>query len=571
MPTTEIIDNATTAASKTAGSSSLTATVSPKDSDEKLSSKQHHKKLPPALKQQLESCTNLPSLPAVAIKIINLAKQPTAGTTDLAKVIEADPTLSAKILAAANSTFYSASQFNSLQQAINRLGMEAALALALSFSLVKVKSKGLKLDKYWKRATISGLVVRELKKIPNLNFDVERVYLAAILQDIGILALNEIQPTGYTKLCSLAKNHWQLAKLERKEFGASHLAVGYWLGKTWGLPSRFNKLILASHTPAKEIEGNESKHNNLRVLAFSGLVADTWLHPDRKLAMSQAYQASQDYLNLTEQQFNHLLLQVQEKLPEITRLFELSLPKKINAFKLLQEAQQLLVERNLSLMQKLAKQEDELVSLNLESKQLQKQLNKDSLTGIHNRQYIKQQLDLHFKEVQDTQGVLSAVFIDLDFFKHINDGYGHAIGDEVLIAFAAKLEQLTPTDCFAGRYGGEEFVVLLPNSNLANAKSFALQLQQELAALPLLIYNKKTKEVTHVQHLQQTKNLNPAQQEEISISASIGLAEYDPSQETQFAQPDDLVNAADQAMYDAKRTGRNRIMLFTAEGSKTLQ
>lgn len=535
--------------------------------------KKPNKELPPLLIKQLEKCTSLPSLPAVAIKVINLAKQPTAGTVDLAHIIEADPSLSAKILSAANSSYYTTGSFNSLQQAINRLGMETSLALALSFSLVRIKSKtkGLDLDRYWKRAAISGLVVRELNKISNLSFDIERVYLAAILQDIGMLALNEIQPAAYKQLCLLAKNHLELAHLEEEKFGASHLSVGYWLGNTWSLPSRFNKLILASHTPAQQINNSRSKHNNLRVLAFAGLVADTWLHTDRKLAMTLAYQASQSYLNLTEHEFNHLLLQVQEKLPEIARLFELSMPKKIDPFKLLQEAQQLLVERNLSLMQKLAKQESELASLSLESKQLQKQLNKDSLTGTHNRQYIKQQLDLHFKEVQKTQGVLSAVFIDLDFFKQINDGYGHAVGDEVLIAFATKLKQLTPKGCFAGRYGGEEFVVLLPNNDLANAKDFALELQKELAALPLLIYEKKTKKIIHVKDLQQIENLNPAQEEKISISASIGLAEYDPNQETKFAKPDDLVNAADQAMYDAKRTGRNRIMLFTAEGSKTLQ
>lgn len=506
-------------------------------------------KIPQTLLAELEGCQNLPSLPAVAREVVNLAKQPSAGTSDLAAVLEADPSLSAKILAAANSTFYTSSKFNSLQQAINRLGMDSALALALSFSLAKVSKKhvkGLNLDKFWKRAVISGLLVRLISRLFKLNFEVERVYLAAILQDIGMLALNEIHPESYVNLYSMAVNHRQLARFEKKEFGASHVIVGYWLGKAWGLPNRFNKLILKSHRLPKQIKPDNL---NQRVLAAVGLIADIWLAEDKEAAMTLAFEASQDYLKLTDRQFSNLLVQTEDKLPELTKLFELSsLPKKLDTFKLLQEAKQLLVERNLGLMQRLALQESQLANLNLASNQLKEQLKKDALTGIYNRQFIKDQLDKNFEISQVSSRVLSVVFIDLDFFKTINDEYGHAVGDDVLKAFATTLENLVPEGCLAGRYGGEEFVVLMPNSDLAQAQDFALRLQEYMAANALLTFK----------------------QEDIYLSASMGLAVYNPCENTSFAEPDELLNAADQAMYDAKRSGRNRIVEFTPEGIKKI-
>ena len=505
------------------------------------------KKIPKPLLKQLEACTSLPSLPAVALQVIELAKQPSAGTSSLASIIETDPSLSAKVLAAANSTFYTSSKLNSLQQAINLLGMDSALALALSFSLVKTSSKkqGLDLDRFWKRAVISGFLVKQLNKQLSLNFDVERVFLVAILQDIGMLALNEIQPKSYTNLYAVAKNHHQLARFESKEFGCTHAVVGYWLGKSWGLPKRFINLILKSHRQANQIKPTKI---NQKVLALVGLIADIWLAEDKETAMTLAFQASQDYLNLTEKNFSALLVQVEDKLPEITKLFELSLPKKLDTFKLLQEAKQLLVERNLSLMQKVAMQENQLASLNLASNRLKEQLKKDALTGIYNRQFIKDQLDKYFEICQVSGKILSVIFIDLDYFKNINDDYGHGVGDDVLKAFALTLETLTPEGCLAGRYGGEEFVILLPNYNLDTTHKFALRLQEHLAANALITYKK----------------------EDIYLSASIGLAEFDPAKDNSFAKPDDLVNAADQAMYDAKRKGRNRILLYTSEGYQEL-
>ncbi|WP_114418846.1 sensor domain-containing diguanylate cyclase [Marinospirillum perlucidum] len=499
--------------------------------------------IPAPLKDKLNQCKTLPSLPAVVVKVIDLARQPNSGSRELAELLSQDPSLSAKILSAANSAIYGGLEVTGLQQAVNRIGVEGALALALSFGLAMnkgYKRNGMDLDYFWKRALVSGLAVRELDKLMDLKFEVETCYLAAVLQDIGMLALNELDPDIYGVIFHSARSHRQLTSFEEREYGTNHAAIGAWLGKHWGLPEKYTLLVEKSHQLPKEIDkGNV----NLRVLAVSGLLADPWLSSNKEMSMTLAYQAAQDYLNLDEQRFSHLLLRLQDQLPQISRLFDIEAPNNIDTFNLLQDAKHLLVERNLRMMQKMAQQQNELDQLKKNSERLQEQLKRDPLTQIYNRQHTEQKLNEFFDFAKDQGLDLAVVFIDLDFFKMLNDQHGHAVGDSALKAFATTLEQELDKNCLAGRYGGEEFVVLMPGHSQTSALDFAQRLQEYLASSPLLSHN----------------------QEDIYISASMGIASFQ-EKESGFSDPDELLNAADKAMYTAKRTGRNQILLFGRNG-----
>lgn len=504
--------------------------------------------LPATLVEKLRRCKSLPSLPAIVLSIVELARVPTAGTAELANLVSRDPALSAKMLAAANSALYGNSELVSLQQAVNRIGMEGALALALSFSLpvqIHPDANGMDLDRFWKRALISGQVVRELEQLLDQRFDIETTYLAAVLQDLGMLALNALDPDIYGVIFHSARSHRQLASFEEREYGTNHIQVGYWLCSHWGLPDKYILPILDSHLLPDELAPIDLAQ---RVLAFSGLMADPWVSNNQEMAMTLAYQASQDYLHLDEQHFSHLLLRLQDRLPDTFRLFEVKPPSRIDTFNLLQEAKHLLAERNLRLMQKLLRQHQEIETLRRNTERLQEQLKKDPLTGIYNRQHIERQLDQHFSNLGKIGGYLAVVFIDLDYFKALNDQYGHALGDATLKAFASRLEQELHEGCTAGRYGGEEFVVLMPSHTQAQAMHFARTLQEQLATIPLLSHGR----------------------EDIYISASMGIALQTFQEGAAFQDAKAMMNAADQAMYSAKRNGRNRILLFTPKGSQEL-
>lgn len=161
----------------------------------------------------------------------------------------------------------------------------------------------------------------------------------------------------------------------------------------------------------------------------------------------------------------------------------------------------------------------------------------DSLTGLLNHGSWKDQLQVCFHQCQHEQSTATLALIDIDHFKKINDTYGHIIGDSVLRQLSKELRDNLRSDDFAGRYGGDEFCVILPNRSL-------IQAQEILERLRLVF--------CHYQH---------EQAPELNVSLSIGLASYRP----EFKDAAMWLNEADKALYIAKKTGRNRISLAAAD------
>lgn len=156
----------------------------------------------------------------------------------------------------------------------------------------------------------------------------------------------------------------------------------------------------------------------------------------------------------------------------------------------------------------------------------------DSLTGLLNHGAWKDQLEIEFQRCQRQQQGGSIALIDIDHFKTINDTYGHVAGDIVLRRLSKTLKQnLRPSD-MAGRYGGDEFCVILPDVPLASAAQVMDALRDRFACLGY--------------------EQNPA----LKVSLSIGLAAYDP----RYTEATQWLNDADQALYVAKATGRNRVI-----------
>ena len=156
----------------------------------------------------------------------------------------------------------------------------------------------------------------------------------------------------------------------------------------------------------------------------------------------------------------------------------------------------------------------------------------DSLTGVHNRRYFFDQATRELHRSQRYREPLALLILDVDHFKSVNDRYGHLLGDEVLRAVGRVLKQSLRDIDLVGRYGGEEFVVLLPGTNREGAIASAQRLCKNIAAHQL-----------------------ESGQESIQVTVSIGLA-CCPEAKIQL---DELINAADQAMYRAKQAGRARI------------
>jgi diguanylate cyclase (GGDEF)-like protein len=155
----------------------------------------------------------------------------------------------------------------------------------------------------------------------------------------------------------------------------------------------------------------------------------------------------------------------------------------------------------------------------------------DGMTGIYNRRHFLSLADREWERARRYRRSLSLLMIDIDYFKAINDRFGHEVGDRAIVHVANLAGGCKRTSDVLARIGGEEFALLLPETEIAQAEALAERLRGEVAKCPLA-------EVSH------------------SATVSIGVATAD--EEMQGIS--DLMKKADQALYAAKRNGRNRVM-----------
>ncbi|MHC2455959.1 two-component system cell cycle response regulator [Rhizobium leguminosarum] len=163
----------------------------------------------------------------------------------------------------------------------------------------------------------------------------------------------------------------------------------------------------------------------------------------------------------------------------------------------------------------------------------------DPLTGLYNRRYLDNHLNVLFNRSMARGRPLSVLITDIDRFKHVNDTYGHDGGDEVLREFANRVRSTIRGADLACRYGGEEFVVVMPDTSPEIAAAVAERLRAAIENAPFML-----------------KHAGEA----LNVTASFGIA----SRITSVLTPDQLMKQADLALYEAKNTGRNRVVAAAA-------
>jgi diguanylate cyclase (GGDEF)-like protein/PAS domain S-box-containing protein len=181
----------------------------------------------------------------------------------------------------------------------------------------------------------------------------------------------------------------------------------------------------------------------------------------------------------------------------------------------------------------------QLIEIGLLQSKLREQAIRDPLTNLFNRRYLEETLDRELSRAARENYPVCIIMIDIDHFKRINDTYGHEAGDLVLKAIADALAEHSRRGDFACRYGGEEFVIAMPNINLETAYERAENLRQSLNLLsvPYEYYN-------------------------LSVTISMGIACFPENGQTR----ETVLRAADQAMYAAKEAGRDHILSYNQIG-----
>ncbi|UCD74237.1 MAG: GGDEF domain-containing protein [Phycisphaerales bacterium] len=489
--------------------------------------------------EDVVACPALPSLPAIAVQVLDLTADPTVRLEEIARVVGNDQALVGKILRTVNSSYYSLSKpCPSISRAMAYLGLNTVKALTLGFSLVDVtrQSKGLNLIDYWRRCIHSAVAARRISVVTE-RCDPEEAFLAALMQDIGMLAIHAALPDPYPEVIRRAGgDHGRLLEAEREAFGFDHAQVGAELARRWRFPDQLVEPIL--HHDHANVEPGEYEAVVETVL-LAGRIAAV-LHSCNASSLGAACDTASRFFGMLYQDVKTLVLASAEDAANVAGLLGVKIgDRAADVRAILAEADDARIRLQLG-------QQREAEQLRQSNEELTKQVLTDALTRVGNRQRFNQELAEQFELASANGSCLGVVIADADRFKCFNDTHGHQAGDAVLVEIALRMNRLVGDAGTVCRYGGEEFVAILPGADRMASTRTAERLRQALATTPIDLSEVKC-DASHV-----------------SVTISLGVAVLEPNAGGFFTRPEMLVRAADQALYAAKSAGRNCVRIFSA-------
>ena len=478
------------------------------------------------LERILES-PRLPSLPAIALEVLQLAQQPDVGIDQLADTIGNDPALAGKILRSANSSFYAQSrEISTLRDAVMVLGLNSVRTLALGFSLVDYlrgqAAGGFDHSAFWQRSVVAAIGARAIAKSQRTAHP-EEAFLGGLLHGLGVLTMAELLGDSYRSVFGAAEGRYErLRELEREQFGLDHTEVSGALAQRWNLPQQLSACLGGYADP----EGVEEELRPLVwcvALGAHGADVITGASPGESL---QAFHAGmRERHGMSAPEADNLLTRTNDEAAELRRLLEL--PEQTeSASAILERANAALLEISLEATQ-------QGTMLEARNRELAAAARTDPLTGLANRRQLEDFLRQQCAGARRHGTPLAVVMVDIDHFKRINDEYGHQAGDLVLVAVADAIAATARESDIATRYGGDELAVVMPHTVIAGALRCAERMRQAIERLTTELPDGAAVEVT----------------------ASFGVSRFGAGCDT----PEALIEAADAALYEAKESGRNRV------------
>ena len=491
------------------------------------------------------SCSNLPTVPGVALEVLRLSRDEDADLRQIAKVIERDVALSGRLLKVVNSSFYGLRRkVSTISQAVVMLGLASVKTLALGFSLADgISGKGLTamdLPFFWRRSLYFAVAARTFaeRRIPVLR---EEAFVAGLLADIGTLAMGEAFGGAYRTFClSSEQTHVGIVEEEQRQFSTDHQEVAACMTRSWHLPELLTIPVGHHHDPVMCGDVDQMVAHLGGVIFAANLCAETFCGQHSKSNIDQFEQAAKKYLGADSAACQELLENLNHDAEEVAGLLDIDIPESIGYAEIVQQANEELTRLSLQSQQQAQQMEQHtrqtesrLHELEEANRLLAQNANCDPLTGIYNRRFLEGFLEREIARAQRFKRPLSILFIDVDHFKTINDTFGHQVGDAVLQQIGQLLKAGTrEVDCLC-RYGGEEFVLSLLETDLLGAKQVAEKVRRLVAAW---------------------KFKRPGVEDEFHVTVSIGVATMS---QNRPIDKDVLVQMADESAYAAKSEGRN--------------
>ncbi len=482
-----------------------------------------------SLLQDVLTCPNLPSLPAVAVRLLELTGDPDVAMKDIAQLVQQDQALAAKVLKTVNSSFYGlSSRCGSIERAMGYLGLNTVKSLVLGFSLVETTKNaedGFDLDAHWRRAIVGASGARKIAQLVG-GVDPEEAFTAALFQDMGMLAAFAEMKSRYIDAID-GVPHRVLCSSEKESFGFDHTKIGTGLAEKWKLPEEICEAIRCHHDP----EGVLPKHEALaRVVSLGAILTDAMDGSTAKSAIRKLERLTTQWYAKKAPDVEALIEEVSETSKTLAKMFDQNIGDFPDAAELMAQAQEQGIEHQ--------------VSQQRQAEELAKEAFIDGLTRVANRKRFDSELDRVYKEYLGSNKGFGVLFFDADKFKNVNDTYGHAAGDAVLIELAKRTVDTIGEMGMVCRYGGEEFAVIIPEASLDECAMLGEQVCSTINAAPF--------DLSMIEGMPDT----------LSVTVSVGVSSVDAGEPSRLSSGDLIVQEADECVYAAKEDGRNNVKVF---------
>lgn len=277
------------------------------------------------LLEDILNCPTLPSLPAVAVEVIELTRDPEVKLERLAQTIQNDQGLSSKVLRTVNSSYYGLrKKCATIRQSLVVLGLSSVKSLALGFSLVSSvdRSKsGFDYNDYWRRGLFTAVAARSISKTAGKEFQ-DEAFLAGLLHDIGMVAMFEAMGPRYAAIVEqTGGDHRKLCKFELSALELQHPDIGAMMAQRWKLP---DELVLPVKYHERPSAGPSGEIGELvRAVGLGGILADAMMSDEPLTHLKRFGAKAKDWFGLDSQQVDAIVAEVKAGVREMASLFDI--------------------------------------------------------------------------------------------------------------------------------------------------------------------------------------------------------------------------------------------------------
>ncbi|MFN7020136.1 MAG: HDOD domain-containing protein [Phycisphaerales bacterium] len=488
----------------------------------------------PEVLEEVLRCDKLPSLPAVAARVIELTGTKDVSMVRLAETIQHDQALTAKILRTVNSSIFSLRRkCASINQAIVMLGLNSVKTLALGFSLVSAiekaagagqKRPGFDMADHWRRSLTTAAAARSIANIAGLPSP-EECFLGGLLQDVGMVALHLAMGDEYDRIVAQARGeHAAVTRLELVALGTQHADVGAMLASRWRLP---DELVMPIKYHERPTAAPLAQQPVCRAVWLGNTACEVLLGADPAGAMRRFHRQCKRWFAIGTAEADEILLAVSAQAREMATLLRVPILPAADAASMIARARARLagldvVDGPLPTTDALDFERCELV---------------DELTGVSSRRKFDQTIIAAFEQAREVEGSLALALVDIEGIESLSKNHGQDLCDTVLIVVAARLERaFSPARPLTCRFDASRFAVLMQKADPATASRLALAASELVRHSPI-----------EIAAAQRGSPVN------VTVGLNIGLAVLERGEASVYTDAADFVAGAEASLEAAKR------------------